>query len=179
MLKILAVIIEFAVFAVALWLLSFLSTFLHEAGHAVGYLLATGDTHWHIRVGWGKRLLNTKRLSVNLLPFDGFFTPVKKEKIHSKAQLIMILSGGPIVSLILVAGLLLLKFGGISFHSEVLASGAVESFIHIALFSNLLILLMAVIPIHYFHGKIKGLESDGLQIIRILKSHGKDKPQDK
>jgi len=64
-----AIIVELAIYAGALWLLFFLSTFLHEAGHAAGYLLATKDTHWHIRVGWGKRLLDTRSLTVNLLPF--------------------------------------------------------------------------------------------------------------
>lgn len=49
--KVLAVIFELAIYVGALWLLFLLSTLLHEVGHAVGYLLATGDTHWHIRVG--------------------------------------------------------------------------------------------------------------------------------
>ena len=61
--KIIAVLMEPAVFLCALWLLSFLSALLHELGHALGYMLAAGDGHWHIRVGWGKRLLNTKALT--------------------------------------------------------------------------------------------------------------------
>lgn len=171
--EMIAVIIELAILAGALWLLFSLSTFLHEAGHAVGYLLATGDTHWHIRVGWGKRLLKTKRLSVNLLPFDGCFTPLRKERIQTRAKLLLILSGGPAVSLLLAAGLLLVKMGGLSFHSEVITSGAIEFFVDFALFLNLSILVMSMIPVHYFHGEIKGLETDGLQIIRILKRHEK------
>ena len=175
--KIIAIILELAVFAGALWLLAFLSTFLHELGHAAGYLLATGDTHWHIRVGWGKSLLNTKRLSVNLLPFDGYFSPSRKEKIDSKAKLILILSGGPAVSLLLAAGLLLLKSGGVTVHSEIIVPSAVESFLSSALFLNLAILFSSVIPMHYFFGEVKGLESDGLQIIRTLKGREKGEPQ--
>ena len=83
--KIIAVIIELLVFICALWVISFLSSFLHELGHAIGYMLATGDRHWHIRVGWGKRLLNSKALNVNLLVFDGFFTPLGK-KINTKKK---------------------------------------------------------------------------------------------
>lgn len=79
MLKILAIIIELFASIFVLWVLTLLSTLLHEFGHAIGYMLATGDRHWHIRVGWGKRLLNTKALTVNLLVFDGFFTPSGKE----------------------------------------------------------------------------------------------------
>ncbi len=111
--KIIAGIIELVVLIVTLWVLSFLSTFLHELGHALGYMFATGDRHWHIRVGWGKRLLNTKALTVNLLVFDGFFTPSEK-KIDTRAKLISTLSGGPIVSLLAVLGLLTLKYGGVS-----------------------------------------------------------------
>lgn len=169
--KIIAIIIEYAIFVGALWLLFFLSTLLHEAGHAIGYLLATGDTHWHIRVGSGKQLLNTKRLTVKLLPFDGCFMPSEKNKIDTTAKLIATLSGGPAASLILVAVLLPVKLGGISLHSEVIASDAVEAFISSALSVNLFTLILALIPTHYFHGEMKGMETDGLQILNAIKRH--------
>ena len=168
--KTIAVIIESTIFICVLWALSFLSVFLHEAGHALGYMIATGDKHWHIRAGSGKCLLNTRRLTVKLLPFDGFFTPLGKDKIDTKVKLIVTLSGGPAMSLVLVAALLLLKSGGISLHSEVISSGAVEFFINAALSVNLFTLILAVIPAHYFHGEMKGTETDGLQIINAMKS---------
>ena len=148
--KTIAIIIEFAIFVCALWVLTFLSTFLHEVGHALGYMIATGDRHWHIRVGSGKKLLNSKRLTVKLLPFDGLLTPLEKNSIDTATKLIIILSGGPVVSLILVIGLLLLKFGGISFHSELIALSAIKSFIGIALSINFFILILSVIPTYYF-----------------------------
>ena len=148
--KTIAIIIEFAIFVCALWVLTFLSTFLHEVGHALGYMIATGDRHWHIRVGSGKKLLNSKRLTVKLLPFDGLLTPLEKNSIDTATKLIIILSGGPVVSLILVIGLLLLKFGGISFHSELIALSAIKSFISIALSINFFILILSVIPTYYF-----------------------------
>lgn len=168
--KTIAIIIEFAIFVCALWVLTFLSTFLHEVGHALGYMIATGDRHWHIRVGSGKKLLNSKRLTVKLLPFDGLLTPLEKNSIDTATKLIIILSGGPVVSLILVIGLLLLKFGGISFHSELIVLSAIESFIGIALSINFFILILPVIPTHYLYGEVKGLETDGLQIINAIKS---------
>ena len=168
--KIIAVIIELFVFLCALWVISFLSTLLHELGHAIGYMLATGDRHWHIRVGWGKRLLNTKPLTVNLLVFDGFFTPLEK-KINTKAKFITTLLGGPAVSLLLVAGLLGLRLGGLSFQSDFFVDGVLEFFLNSALSVNLFILVLSVAPIRYFHGEIKGLETDGLQIIRAMKKH--------
>ena len=166
--RIIAVIIELFVFVCTLWVMFFLSTLLHELGHAVGYMLATGDGHWHIRVGWGKRLLNTKALTVNLLVFDGLFTPSEKE-FDSKAKLIMTLLGGPVFSLLLVAGLSALRFGGQSFQSDFFADGAIESFLNTALSVNLFILVLSVAPIRYFHGEVKGLETDGLQIIHAIK----------
>ena len=169
--KIIAVIVELSVLICALWGMSFLSTLWHEVGHAVGYMLATHDGHWHIRVGWGKRLLNTKALTVNLLVFDGFFTPSEK-KIDTKAKLITTLLGGPVFSLLLTAGLSALRFGGMSFHSDFFADGAVEFFLNSALWINLVILVLSVAPVHYFHGEIKGLETDGLQVIRAVKRHG-------
>ena len=84
MLKILAIIIELFAFIFVLWVLTLLSTLLHEFGHAIGYMLATGDRHWHIRVGWGKRLLNTKRLTVNLFAFDGFLPERKRSLIQKQ-----------------------------------------------------------------------------------------------
>ncbi len=71
MLKTIGIVFELTIFVCALWMLFFLSTFLHEVGHALGYMLATGDRHWHIRVGWGKSLINSKEFTLNLLPFAG------------------------------------------------------------------------------------------------------------
>lgn len=169
--RMIAVILELLASICALWMIAFLSTLLHEFGHAIGYMLATGDGHWHIRVGWGKRLLNTKPLTVNLLVFDGLFTPSEK-KFDTKAKLIATLLGGPVMSLVLVAGLSALKFGGLSFHSDFFADSAVEFFLNTALSINLFILVISVAPVRYFFGEIKGLETDGLQIIHAIKGQG-------
>ena len=169
--KVLAFILELFACVCALWVTAFVSTLLHELGHAVGYILATGDGHWHIRVGWGKRLLNARALTVNLLVFDGLFTPSEK-KIDTKAKLIMTLLGGPVFSLLLAAGLSALRFGGLSFSSGFFADGAVEFFLNAALFVNLFILVLSVAPVRYFYGEIKGLETDGLQILHALGRHG-------
>ncbi len=173
--KTIAIIIELALSVCALWVIAFLLTFLHEAGHALGYMIATGDRHWHIRAGSGKKLLNTKQLTVKLFPFDGCFMPSEKNRIDTTAKLIATLSGGPAVSLILAAVLLPVKINGISLQSEVIASGAMEFFLNSALFINLFILILALLPTHYFHGEIKGMETDGLQIIHAIKRH-KSKP---
>ena len=173
--RIIAVIVELLVSVCALWAIFFLSTFLHELGHAAGYMLATGDRRWHIRVGWGKRLLNTKRLTVNLLVFDGFFTPDEKE-FGTKAKLIAMLLGGPVFSLLLTAGLFVLRSGGLSVRSAILSDSAVRFFLDTAFSVNLFILVLSLVPARYFFGKIRGLETDGLQIVHALRRKDGEDP---
>ncbi len=171
--KAIAIIIESAVYVCALWALAFLSVLLHEAGHALGYRIATGDRHWRIRVGSGKKLLDTGRLTVKLLPFDGCFIPSEENKMDTAAKRIAMLAGGPAVSLIITAVLLTAKAGGISPRSEVIASDAIGAFVSSALFFNLFILILALIPARYFFGEVKGMETDGLQMIHALRDRGK------
>ena len=170
----LAVVIELALYVCALWVLFFLSTFLHELGHALGYMLAAGGRRWHIRVGWGRTLLDTGRLTVGLLPFDGFFSPQEEAGIDTTAKMIAVLSGGPAVSLILVIALLLVRSGGGSI-LPFLAPGAARALIDTALWVNVFILIMSLIPTRYFFGEIKGLETDGLQIIHALRDRKEDR----
>ena len=169
--KMIAFTVELLISICAMWFLAFLSTLLHELGHALGYMLVTGDGHWHIRIGWGRQLLYTKALTVNLLVLDGLFTPSEK-RIDTRAKRIATLAGGPAVSLLLVLGLVFLRFGGFSFQSDILADGVIEYFLNSALFLNLWILFLSVVPGHYFYGKVKGLETDGLQIIQAMKKGG-------
>ena len=160
--RITAAIVESAIFICALWVLFFLSTLLHEVGHALGYMIATGDGQWHIRVGSGKKLLNAGSVTVKLLPFDVCFMPQEQNRTDTKAKWIATLSGGPAVSLMLVAILLAVKLGGMSLHSEVIASDALESLVTSALSINLFTLVLSLIPAHCFYGETKGMETDGL-----------------
>ena len=170
MLKLVAFVIETALFIFALWISWFLWTFLHELGHAVGYMLSTGDRNWHIRVGFGKRLLKTKKLSVSLFVIDGCFIP-DENRMDSRSKRICMLAGGPIISALLVAAIAFLRFGGIAFDSEVIALDTIEFFLNNALFVNSVILFLSILPIRYLWGEIKGLESDGLQIFNAIKKH--------
>ena len=153
--KMIAVIIETVVLVCALWLLSFMAIFMHELGHALGYMLSTLNRHWHIRVGSGKRLLKTKRLTVKLLVFDGEFI-VAGNTVDSKAKLISTLSGGPILSFISVAVLLLLRFGGMALDSDIILSSAIEYFINYALISNIFYISYIRSAVSLFLGRDKG-----------------------
>ncbi len=171
--KMVAIIIEVTVSVLVLWALSFLSTLLHELGHAFGYMLSTGGRHWRIRIGSGKKLLETKPLTVKLFILDGCFDPAEN-RIDSKAKLILTLSGGPFVSLVLVMALLVLRFGSVSFNSGIIATSSIEFFINYALYLNMFILVLSVLPVRYFCGEIKGMETDGLKILNAIK--GKKEP---
>ena len=166
-----AFILELIVLIIAVWLITFLSTLLHELGHALAYMLSTGGRRWHIRVGSGKRLLETKALTVKPMVFDGEFEPAE-DRIDSKAKLIATLAGGPAVSLVLVVVLLILRYGGISFSSDIFAAGAISSVISYALYCNVFILVLSLIPGHYFFGEIKGMETDGMKILSAAKDKG-------
>ena len=167
--KIIAVIIEILVYVCVLWVISFLSTLLHELGHAAGYRLSTGGRHWHIRVGSGKKLFETESLTVKLFVFDGRFEP-DVNRIDTMTKLILTLLGGPVASLVLVVALLLLRSGGVSFDSAFFASGTPEALVSYALFCNAFILVSSIIPARYLHGEIKGMETDGRQILNAIRS---------
>lgn len=163
-----AFVIELLVCICALWIVSFFSTLFHELGHAAGYMLSTGGRRWHIRVGSGKKLLDTKSLTVKLLIVDGYFDPTE-DRIDTKAKLIATLSGGPAASLVLVILLLILRFGGFTFDSEIIAAETIEFFINYALIYNLFILITSIVPAHYFSGENKGTETDGLKILNTIR----------
>ena len=163
-----AFILELLVCVFALWGISFFSTLFHELGHAAGYMLSTGGRRWHIRVGSGKKLIDTKSLTVKLLIVDGYFEPAEN-RIDTKAKLISTLSGGPAVSLVLVILLLILRYGGFSFESEIIAADTIGFFINYALIYNAFILIMSIVPAHYFSGENKGTETDGLKILNAIR----------
>lgn len=166
--KVLAVIMELLLAVVFLWLLSFLVTFLHEFGHALGYMLGAGGRRWHIRVGSGKVLLDTKVLTVKAFPFDGYFSPLEK-KIDSHAKLIMVLAGGPVLSLLLVVGLLVLKTSGISIHPEIFGPESMDFLSNYALWMSIGMLIITARPGHYSSGENNGMATDGQKIINVIK----------
>ena len=109
---------------------------------------------------------------MNLLVFDGVFTPVEK-KIDTKSKLIATLAGGPAALLLLVLGLSVLRSGGFAFRSEILADSGIAYFVNYAFFCNLFLLILSLAPVRYFWGEVRGMETDGLQIIHALKEDGK------
>ena len=166
--KLIVIIGKTAIFVCTSWAVCLVSVFLHEFGHALAYMLATGDRFWHIEIGQGKRILKTKSLTVNMLVLDGCFAPIE-DKIDSTAQLVITLSGGPVMSLLLVIGLSVLRFGGTPLSSVISASGMFEPLFWVALIINLFILLWSVFPAYGFFRNMKDVGTDVMQIIDALR----------
>ena len=59
MLRVVGFIVEILILVCVYWFVFFFSALIHEFGHALVYMIVTGDSHWHIRIGAGKTLLKT------------------------------------------------------------------------------------------------------------------------
>ena len=151
MLNVIRIIGKAAIFVCALWTLTLLSLFFHEFGHALGYMLATGDRKWHIEIGQGKKILDTKALTVKLFVIDGYFTPLEDKSVSAAQQV------------------LALRFGGSPPSPEIFASGMVRALVLIVLVINMLILLWSVIPANGFFRNMEDVGTDVMQIIKALK----------
>ena len=154
---------------ILIWLLCLLSVLLHELGHALGYRISGGKAGWKVIVGSGPRLISVSRFTFGLIPAGGNFVPAEEPETD-KRQIIMF-AGGPVVSLLQAVLYRVLYFcisGGVqpgSSLSEILLP--VSSFL---LYFNFFQFLFTAIPIRY-RIVCRGFESDGLQIIHLLKHH--------
>ena len=150
-----------------IWLLCLLSVFLHELGHALGYRFSTGKAKWKVIAGSGPRMFGTSRYIFCLIPAGGYFIP--SEEVGTNRAKIITLAGGPCVSL--MQGIL---YGIIHFCIPEFVqprSGLHEILLWVSAFLfyfNFFQFLFTVIPIRY-RIICKGHESDGLQIIHVIR----------
>ena len=150
-----------------IWLFCLLSVLLHELGHALGYRISGGKAGWKVVVGSGPRLISISRFTFGLIPAGGNFVPAEEPETD-KGQIIM-LAGGPFLSLLQAILYWITYFcisGSVQFGSslsEILLP--VPTFL---LYFNFFQFLFTAIPMRY-RVICRGFESDGLQIIHILK----------
>ena len=150
-----------------IWLLCLLSVFLHELGHALGYRISTGKAKWKVIAGSGPKMIGASKYIFRLIPAGGYFIPEEEPKTD-KAKIIT-LAGGPSVSLLQAILYGIIRFcileyvrPGSSFHGILLS---VSTFL---LYFNFFQFIFTVIPIRY-RVVCRGFESDGLQIVHVLK----------
>ncbi|NLL90800.1 MAG: hypothetical protein GX222_00050 [Ruminococcaceae bacterium] len=166
MVKALIILGEFVILFLAVWCITFISLTAHELGHAFAYTLATRDNDWTIRVGNGKKLLETKRFIIKLVVFTGCFQP-KTERHGSGRNTVIMLIGGPLVSFFLVVVLSVIRFLINIETSNSLSISAIYFLLNYSLIHNLLLFITSVLPIKT-NWPIRGYVSDGYKIRKIL-----------
>lgn len=153
-----------------LWLGVAFSILIHEMGHVVGYKLAKGKEDWIIRVGFGKTLIKTKRFDFRLIPFSGVFYNPAPDITYTEAQALLCAVGGPVFNLILILILFALKSSSLN-ECSAFIDYYEPTWDFIRTYS-VIILISAIIPMRYpaFFPIIGGMESDGMDILKVLKN---------
>lgn len=146
---------------VMLYIIIFFSTFAHELGHVVMAKIFYNVKNSRIEIGKGKNILKLKKIIVNALPVYGHayweledFDSYKKS---SKLRKIMPSLGGPLVSLLIALGFILISgnnYGG--FYSKI---------IRYVILYNAICFVSTILPIKYLN-----LPSDGMRILNTIKS---------
>ncbi len=159
---------DYAARILLIWLLCLLSVFLHESGHALGCRIAAGKMDWKILVGSGPRILNTAKYAFFLIPAGGYFVP--KEELTTKKAKVVMLAGGPLFSLLLTA--LFFSICRFSFFGLIDPESALYDVLFpvsgFLFYFNLFQFFFTAVPMRY-RIVCGGLESDGFQMIHILK----------
>ncbi|MCL2190107.1 MAG: hypothetical protein FWC16_14055 [Defluviitaleaceae bacterium] len=142
--------------------------FVHELGHAFMSRLLHGDKNWYIVIGAGTTLLETKWLMLNTRFYAGGLCRYSASQ-PEKWRLIMRSAGGVLANIIFT-----LAFSAVIIFIMVQQQGAFV-FMHMGLLphmlivANVFIIIFSLLPIPYPFGIMKGMPSDGLTIIRILR----------
>ncbi len=167
---VLEIIINILLLALLPWLICVASVFIHEIGHAVGYMLATKDRNWRIIVGSGKRMFGSKRFVVNLIPFGGLFLTKEEGRLDSVKKKVAMWLGGPLATFLLLIPLVTLRVNLTKLGTpDILGTDAVKFLVSFPLLYNLIIFVLSLFPAPYLFSVAKGLDSDGLQIYKLLK----------
>lgn len=146
---------------VMLYIIIFFSTFAHELGHIVMAKIFYNVKNSRIEIGKGKNILKLKKIIVNALPVYGHayweledFDSYKKS---SKLRKIMPSLGGPLVSLLIALGFILISRNNYGdFYNQI-----IKYFI----MYNAICFVSTILPIKYLN-----LPSDGMRILNTIKS---------
>ncbi len=150
-----------------IWLLCLFSVLLHELGHAAGYRISGGKAGWKVIAGSGPKILSASKYTFRLIPAGGYFVP--EEEPRTKKQKIIMLAGGPFVSLLLAVLYGIICFCIFRFiHPESSLYEILFPISKFLLFFNFFQFLFTAIPIRY-RVVCRGFKSDGLQLVHVLK----------
>ena len=98
-----AILLNIVFFILLLWICLVFIIVVHEMGHLLMFKMFYREDYkgWHIEIGNGRPIMEFKRLTLRIIPISGCFNFREKLKV-SKFQYIMMLTGGPIASLIFI-----------------------------------------------------------------------------
>lgn len=156
------------VWILLIWFLCLISVLFHELGHALGYRISGGKAGWRVLAGSGPKIIETSKYTFCLIPAGGYFIPEEDAKTNNEK--LMMLAGGPVVSLLQAVLYWAVCFCVFSFvQSESSLWEILFPTSKFLVFFNFFQFLFTVIPTRY-RVVCKGFESDGLQIIHVLKN---------
>ena len=156
-----------------IWFFCLISVLLHELGHALGYRISGGKAGWRVIACSGPEIIGSSKLVFRLIPAGGYFLP--EEEAKTNKEKLMMLAGGPVVSLLQAVLYWAVCFCIFSFVQP--ESGLFEILFPTSkflMFFNFFQFLFTVVPMRY-RVVCRGYESDGLQVIHLLK-HKKQEP---
>ena len=156
-----------------IWFLCLISVLFHELGHALGYRISGGKAGWRVIAGSGPEIIETSKYIFCLIPAGGYFLP--EEETKTNKEKLMMLAGGPVVSLLQAVLYWAVCFCIFSFVQP--ESGLFEILFPTSkflMYFNFFQFLFTVVPMRY-RVVCRGNESDGLQVIHLLK-HKKQEP---
>ena len=157
-----------------IWFFCLISVLLHELGHALGYRISGGKGGWRVIAGSGPEIIGSSKLVFRLIPAGGYFLP--EEEAKTNKEKLMMLAGGPVVSLLQAVLYWAVCFCIFSFVQPESSLWEIQfPTSKFLVFYNFFQFLFTVIPIRY-RVVCRGFESDGLQIVRVLKNK-KREPQ--
>ena len=158
-----------------IWLLCLLSVMFHELGHALGYRISGGKAGWKVIAGSGPRMISLRKIIFCPIPVGGYFIPGEEPKTNRGK--ITTLAGGPLVSLLQAV-----LYGAAYFcipgriQPESSLYGILFPVSRFLMFFNFFQFLLTAVPVRY-RLVCRGQESDGLQVVRVLKRHKNKEPQ--
>ena len=160
---------EFLILIFVLWIINIFSIFVHEIGHASGYMIATKDNNWNIEIGKGRMVYKTRRFNIYLIPISGYFSPINMEKSISKTKIIAILIGGPLASLLLLILLLLVRKNINSLVPVIVSLKTLVFLTNYSIIFNLSMFITSALPYKPRPWLFNGYVSDGWEILRLFK----------